>query len=46
MTGTGTDRVAFVTASAPGPGRARAVRVARQGADIIAVDIAWLGEYR
>jgi SDR family mycofactocin-dependent oxidoreductase len=34
------DRVAFITGAARGQGRAHAVRMAREGADIIAVDIA------
>ena len=33
-------RVAFITGAARGQGRAHAVRMAREGADIIAVDIA------
>ncbi|MFI7188414.1 mycofactocin-coupled SDR family oxidoreductase [Nocardia nova] len=40
MTGRLTDRVAFITGAARGQGRAHAVRMAREGADIIAVDIA------
>lgn len=40
MTGRLTDRVAFITGAARGQGRAHAVRLAREGADIIAVDIA------
>ncbi|MFY9922818.1 MAG: SDR family NAD(P)-dependent oxidoreductase, partial [Mycobacterium sp.] len=35
-----TDRVAFITGAARGQGRAHAVRMAREGADIIAVDVA------
>lgn len=35
-----TDRVAFITGAARGQGRAHAVRMANEGADIIAVDIA------
>lgn len=35
-----TGRVAFITGAARGQGRAHAVRMAREGADIIAVDIA------
>jgi SDR family mycofactocin-dependent oxidoreductase len=35
-----TDRVAFITGAARGQGRAHAVRMASEGADIIAVDIA------
>jgi SDR family mycofactocin-dependent oxidoreductase len=35
-----TDKVAFITGAARGQGRAHAVRMAREGADIIAVDIA------
>jgi NAD(P)-dependent dehydrogenase (short-subunit alcohol dehydrogenase family) len=33
-------RVAFITGAAPGQGRAHAVRMAREGTDVIAVDIA------
>jgi NAD(P)-dependent dehydrogenase (short-subunit alcohol dehydrogenase family) len=33
-------RVAFITGAARGQGRAHAVRMAREGADVIAVDIA------
>jgi SDR family mycofactocin-dependent oxidoreductase len=40
MTGRLTDRVAFITGAARGQGRAHAVRMANEGADIIAVDIA------
>ena len=40
MTGRLTDRVAFITGAARGQGRAHAVRMAREGADIIAVDVA------
>ena len=40
MTGRLTGRVAFITGAARGQGRAHAVRLAREGADIIAVDIA------
>ena len=40
MTGRLTDRVAFITGAARGQGRAHAVRMATDGADIIAVDIA------
>jgi SDR family mycofactocin-dependent oxidoreductase len=40
MTGRLTDKVAFITGAARGQGRAHAVRLAREGADIIAVDIA------
>src|SRR6185312_2560292 len=39
MTGRLTDKVAFITGAARGQGRAHAVRMAREGADIIAVDI-------
>lgn len=35
-----TDRVAFITGAARGQGRAHAVRMATEGADIIAVDVA------
>ncbi|MGV0813415.1 mycofactocin-coupled SDR family oxidoreductase [Mycolicibacterium boenickei] len=35
-----TGRVAFITGAARGQGRAHAVRMAREGADVIAVDIA------
>ena len=34
------DRVAFVTGAARGQGRSHAVRLAREGASIIAIDIA------
>ena len=34
------DRVAFVTGAARGQGRAHCVRLAEEGADIIAIDIA------
>lgn len=40
MTGKLTDRVAFITGAARGQGRAHALRMAREGADVIAVDIA------
>jgi SDR family mycofactocin-dependent oxidoreductase len=40
MTGRLTDKVAFITGAARGQGRAHAIRMAREGADIIAVDIA------
>src|SRR6201995_573143 len=40
MTSRLTDKVAFITGAARGQGRAHAVRMAREGADIIAVDIA------
>ncbi|MFL0179808.1 MULTISPECIES: mycofactocin-coupled SDR family oxidoreductase [unclassified Mycobacterium] len=40
MTGRLTGRVAFVTGAARGQGRAHAVRMASEGADIIAVDVA------
>ncbi|WIM89634.1 mycofactocin-coupled SDR family oxidoreductase [Candidatus Mycobacterium wuenschmannii] len=40
MTGRLQDRVAFITGAARGQGRAHAVKLAREGADIIAVDIA------
>ncbi len=40
MTGRLTDKVAFITGAARGQGRAHAVRMAREGADVIAVDIA------
>jgi SDR family mycofactocin-dependent oxidoreductase len=39
MTGSLEGRVAFITGAARGQGRAHAVRLAREGADIIAVDI-------
>ena len=39
MTGRLTGKVAFITGAARGQGRAHAVRMAREGADIIAVDI-------
>lgn len=40
MTGRLQDKVAFITGAARGQGRAHAVRMASEGADIIAVDIA------
>jgi SDR family mycofactocin-dependent oxidoreductase len=40
MSGRLTGRVAFITGAARGQGRAHALRMAREGADIIAVDIA------
>ena len=40
MAGRLTDKVAFITGAARGQGRAHAVRMAREGADIIAVDVA------
>src|ERR1700754_2343222 len=40
MSGRLTGKVAFITGAARGQGRAHAVRMAREGADIIAVDIA------
>ena len=40
MSGRHTDKVAFITGAARGQGRAHAVRLASEGADIIAVDIA------
>jgi len=40
MTGRLAERVAFITGAARGQGRAHAVRMANEGADIIAVDIA------
>lgn len=40
MSGKLAGRVAFITGAARGQGRAHAVRMAREGADIIAVDIA------
>ena len=39
MTGQVADKVAFITGAARGQGRAHAVRLAQEGADIIAVDI-------
>jgi SDR family mycofactocin-dependent oxidoreductase len=39
MTGRVADKVAFVTGAARGQGRSHAVRLAQEGADIIAVDI-------
>jgi NAD(P)-dependent dehydrogenase (short-subunit alcohol dehydrogenase family) len=40
MSGRLTGRVAFITGAARGQGRAHAVRMATEGADIIAVDVA------
>src|SRR5690349_19987347 len=40
MAGRLTDKVAFITGAALGQGRAHAVRMAREGADIIALDVA------
>ena len=40
MSGRLTGKVAFITGAARGQGRAHAVRMAHEGADIIAVDIA------
>lgn len=40
MTGRLTDKVAFITGAARGQGRAHAVRMAAEGADIIAIDVA------
>src|SRR3984885_3847444 len=40
MAGRLTDKVAFITGAARGQGRAHAIRMAREGADIIAVDVA------
>ena len=40
MTGRVTGKVAFVTGAARGQGRSHAIRLAEEGADIIAVDIA------
>ena len=40
MSGRLTGKVAFITGAARGQGRAHAVRMANEGADIIAVDIA------
>ena len=40
MTGRLTDKVAFITGAARGQGRAHAVRMAAEGADIIAIDLA------
>jgi NAD(P)-dependent dehydrogenase (short-subunit alcohol dehydrogenase family) len=40
MTGRLTGKVAFITGAARGQGRAHAVRMANEGADIIAIDIA------
>lgn len=39
MTGRMSDKVAFITGAARGQGRSHAVRLAQEGADIIAVDI-------
>jgi (+)-trans-carveol dehydrogenase len=39
MTGRVEGKVAFITGAARGQGRSHAVRLAREGADIIAVDI-------
>jgi NAD(P)-dependent dehydrogenase (short-subunit alcohol dehydrogenase family) len=40
MTGRLAGKVAFITGAARGKGRAHAVRMAKEGADVIAVDIA------
>ncbi len=40
MSGRLTGRVAFITGAARGQGRAHAVRMAKEGADIIAIDVA------
>ena len=40
MTGRVEGKVAFVTGAARGQGRSHAVRLAQEGADIIAVDMA------
>jgi NAD(P)-dependent dehydrogenase (short-subunit alcohol dehydrogenase family) len=40
MTGRLAVKVAFITGAARGQGRAHAVRMAKEGADVIAVDIA------
>jgi NAD(P)-dependent dehydrogenase (short-subunit alcohol dehydrogenase family) len=40
MTGRLAGKVAFITGAARGQGRAHAVRMATEGADIIAVDVA------
>ena len=40
MNGRLADRVAFITGAARGQGRAHAVRMAQEGADIIAIDVA------
>ncbi|HMG63427.1 MAG TPA: SDR family mycofactocin-dependent oxidoreductase, partial [Streptosporangiaceae bacterium] len=39
MTGRVAGKVAFITGAARGQGRAHAIRLAEEGADIIAVDI-------
>jgi NAD(P)-dependent dehydrogenase (short-subunit alcohol dehydrogenase family) len=39
MTGRVEGRVAFITGAARGQGRSHAIRLAQEGADIIAVDI-------
>ena len=39
MTGRVEGKVAFITGAARGQGRSHAVRLAREGADIIAVDL-------
>jgi NAD(P)-dependent dehydrogenase (short-subunit alcohol dehydrogenase family) len=47
MTGRVEGKVAFITGAARGQGRSHAVRLAEEGADIIAVDIcAQIGWYR
>ena len=40
MTGRVTGKVAFITGAARGQGRAHAIRMANEGADFIAIDIA------
>ena len=39
MTGRVEGKVAFITGAARGQGRSHAIRLAREGADIIAVDL-------
>ncbi|MCW2910108.1 MAG: 3-ketoacyl-ACP reductase [Actinomycetia bacterium] len=40
MTGRVAGKVAFITGAARGQGRSHAIRLAQEGADIIAVDLA------
>jgi (+)-trans-carveol dehydrogenase len=46
MAGRVAGKVAFITGAARGQGRSHAIRLAQEGADIIAVDLARLGHGR